>query len=138
MTVIASIARIAVITLSMALASAAQAEEPAGTLTLECAGTLTDVHNNLPAVSASKGIIVDFTERTVKGLGTPFDKVEVSSVNEALITFGGPNTDAGWAFQGSIDRVTGDPEAMGALRGPRGIVGVMVYLLKCKPTERKF
>jgi hypothetical protein len=113
----------------------AQAAEPM-TLALECAGTLTV--NNFPAVSASKGIIVDFTERTVKGFGTPIDKVELSSVNEALITFGGPNTDRGWTTQGSIDRVTGDLEAMGTLWGPHGIVGVMVYLLKCKPTQRIF
>jgi hypothetical protein len=137
MAVIAQIARI-VVTPAMLLALAALAAEPTGTLTLACEGTLTDVHSNLPAVSASKRIIVDFTERTVKGFGVPIDKVEVSSVSEALITFGGPNTDAGWTFQGSIDRVTGDLEAMGTLRGPRGIVGVMVYSLKCKPAQRMF
>src|ERR1700746_3182005 len=100
----ALIAQIALMSMLVVLAAqpTAQAAEPT-TLTRECAGTLTV--NSLPPVSASKGIIVDFTERTVKGFGTPFDKVEVSSVNEALITFGGRNRDGGLTTQGSIDRV---------------------------------
>jgi hypothetical protein len=126
----------AVMLLALGL-SVAHAAEPTGTLTLACVGTATDVNNKL-TVSTSKGIIVDLAERTVKGFGTPVDKVGVTGVNEAHISFGANINENGWSINGSIDRVTGDLEAYEYLWGKDKIAGMTTYLLQCKPTQRMF
>jgi hypothetical protein len=81
------------------------------TLTLTCEGTVKEDIKPKP-ISVSMGIIVNFSDRTVKGLGGRFDTVEITSVSETSVGFMTPITsDPAWTAIGSIDRVTGDLEA---------------------------
>jgi hypothetical protein len=59
------------------------------------------------------GVIVNFSDRTVQGLGVPgIDTVEITSVTETHVGFSTPIiSNPSWTASGSIDRVTGDLEA---------------------------
>jgi hypothetical protein len=122
--------------LVLASLSIAQAAEPTGTLTLACQGTAKLGQKTDPI---SKGIIVNFADRTVHGFGYPgasdrFDyPVKITGMNEVIIAFHGLNHDASESISGSIDRVTGDVEARNDTPS-----AILVYTLKCKPTQRMF
>jgi len=128
------------ILLALAALSTAQAAEPE-TLTLACQGTMTDPQkNDDKPTPISMGIIVDFANRTVHGFGSNpgfpsrFEfPVKITDMNEANLAFQGSNQ-IGESITGSIDRVTGDVEARAEMTQD----WIVLYLLKCKPTQRLF
>jgi hypothetical protein len=85
------------------------------------------------------GIVVNFTARTVQGLEFP---VKIASVDETTINFGGsePNGSTSWTITGSIDRVTGDMNAMSILIDAKTSMQLdsLTYALKCRPAQRMF
>jgi hypothetical protein len=113
------------------------AAEPTGTLALACEGTsewyLEGTKPTLDAVSF--GIIVDFTNRAVKGLPSYVEEeeVKVTRVDERSINFEGRYADSKRSINGSIDRVTGDLTALDKLGNLKTF-----YSLQCKPTQRMF
>jgi hypothetical protein len=125
--------------------STAQAAEPTtGTLTLACEGTSTETSEpDSKPKPISMGIIVNFTDRTVKGFGMSNigDLVKVDSANETTIAFSGSSPRGGWTIHGSIDRVTGALEAGSQLwdaNTPSNVIIGTGYSLKCKPAQRMF
>jgi hypothetical protein len=112
----------------------AQAAEPA-TLTLACEGTTwTNLDDAKQPIS--RGIIINFTARTVAGFldpGLDDFPVAIRTTTEVTVVFGGSNKKFGDSITGSIDRVTGDAEATFTL----GNI-TRRYSLKCKPTQRMF
>jgi len=119
------------------LSWSAQAE----TLALRCEGTVKEEMKPKP-VSVSMDIIINFSDRTVKGFGVSgIDTVEITSVTETSIGFSTPvRSDPTWTATGSIDRVTGNLEATTAMWNPskHSILAVSRYSLKCRPTQRMF
>jgi len=91
-------------------------------------------------------IMVDFTNRTVQGFGTPgfFDDfpLKITGMNEVTIAFGGHSRvqEADWSINGTIDRVTGDVEATSIQTNIKTIqmISSLNYALKCRPTQRMF
>ena len=81
------------------------------------------------------GIIVNFTDRTIKGLRPPGDEIKLTYVNEMSI---GLNSTVGgsWTFSGSIDRVTGELQATETQKLSQSETLTAYILLKCKPTQR--
>jgi hypothetical protein len=124
------IALIAIVTCSPLTVQAADT-----TLTLACQGTTTLGTKSEPI---SMGIIVDFANHTVHGFGYPgfsgrFDfPVKITGMNEVTIAFHGSNQTE--SVTGSIDRVTGDVEA----RTQTSPDMILLYALKCRPTQRMF
>ena len=132
--------------LALASLSIAQAAEPTGTLTLACKGErVTHPGGSDPGSDdlkepISMGIIVNFEARTLNGFGEDWsypNPIRIHNVTETLIPFGYTQTreEGGKSIQGSIDRVTGDVNAVISfpLYVPR-----LIYSLKCKPTQRMF
>jgi len=85
------------------------------------------------------GIIVNFTDRTVKGFGGDWSlPIPIHEVNETFVTF--EDHQAG-LFEASIIGIiefdTGDMEAVMKLSGKTGKLENF-YILQCKPTQRMF
>jgi hypothetical protein len=114
--------------------STAQAAE--GVLTLTCQGrTITKIGTGPSKEEPmSMGVIVNFTARTVTGFRPRSDDipVEINAVNEKAVEFGGYNK-SGDIVAGSIDRVTGDLEAISASGS-----WTTSYSLQCEPKQRMF
>jgi hypothetical protein len=123
------------------------------TLTLACQGTTTWIGlEDAKPEPISMGIIVNFTQRTVKGFGTPgnlgpgiFDyPVKITAWNEVTVVFRGEEIFfAGTqrhSIRGSIDRVTGDVEATSIATNVKTGKTIIAtnYTLKCRPTQRMF
>jgi hypothetical protein len=112
------------------------------TLALACEGTVKE-DIKLNPIPVSMGIIINFSDRTIKGFGVPgIDTVEITSVTETSFRFGTPiRSDPAWTATGSIDRVTGNLEATTAkwdASNTHNILAVSRYALKCRPTQRMF
>jgi hypothetical protein len=91
----------------------------------------------------SMGIIINFTNRTVQGLGAPgvLDyPVEIVAWNDVTVAFFGSHERTGSSTFGIIDRVTGDVGATStAMAAKTGNILMSVhYALKCWPTHRIF
>jgi hypothetical protein len=122
--------------------SVAQAAEPTGTLTLLCQGERMSRSSSDTAPAQeqiSMGIIVNFTDRTVKGFGRDWSlPIPIHEVNETFVTF--EDHQAG-LFEASIIGIiefdTGDMEAVMKLSGKTGKLENF-YILQCKPTQRMF
>jgi hypothetical protein len=121
--------------------STAQSAEPVS-LMLACQGTviIKRVESDYDPVPISMGLIVNFTNHTVKGTARwgPFlfdDEIPITQSNEDTVTFRGLSKFLGMTISGSMDRVTGD---VGMLALETGRDGYYDYLLKCKPTQRMF
>jgi hypothetical protein len=117
-----------------------QSAEPVS-LTLACQGTVT-THvyggSEYDPELVSMGLIVNFTNHTVKGTArwAPFlfdDEIPIIHSNQDTITFRGLSEFLGMKIHGSVDRVTGNV-TMQAL----GDKWNYSYALKCKPTQRMF
>jgi hypothetical protein len=126
-------ALIAIVTYSPLTARAADT-----TLTLACQGTTTTKIGEGPPKQEpfSMGVTVDFTDRTVAAgfmprFGVFREKIN-SIINERTVDFADMDK-SGDGISGSIDRVTGDLEAI-------SVVGnwTISYSLKCRPTQRMF
>ena len=114
--------------------SIAQSAEPAK-LTLACEGTASNAtKTNAKPDLISAGIIIDFTDRTVKGFpflsSAPDIAIKITHVTETTIQLRGEGETAA-AFIGVIDRVTGDLTAVSFQTSH-------FFHLKCKPTQRMF
>jgi hypothetical protein len=115
----------------------AQAAEPT-TLTLACTGTTTTRIGGGPPKEEpfSMGVTVDFTDRTIAAgfkprFGVFRGKIN-SIINERTADFSAMDKN-GDGVSGTIDRVTGDLEAI-------SVVGnwTIRYALHCEPKQRKF
>jgi len=98
----------------------AQAAEPE-TLTLACEGTVTgtsDLTKGAKKEPISRGIIVDFKNRTVQGFAiNAYDSsseypVRITGTNDVTVTFSGSHDSGSTVARtdGTIDRVTGAVE----------------------------
>jgi hypothetical protein len=120
------------------LIATAQAAEPTETLTLACRGERISwgAPNTDPVKEqVSMGIIVNFTARTVNGLGSDWrDAIPIHTITETAITFfvERQNDPVEASIIGAIDRITGDVDAGITASGSSGKVS-MLYSLKCKP-----
>ena len=121
--------------------STAQAAEPE-TLTLACEGTATSIHKPGFHEPVSMGIIVNFTRRTIQGLGlfrVGEDDIKVTTMNDVAVEFRGSKPKRGyeldWTIMGRIDRVTGDVSALKKTDMPYDLTE---YVLKCRPAQRLF
>ena len=121
------------------LSMTASADE---SLTLACQGmvTVTTSMPNKPTTyeppePISMGIILNLTDRTVSGLGSP---VTIDSIEDVNIQFSRSDEKIGYRVSGSINRVTGDTEItkmdVSKALGTRSDY----YLLQCRPTQRMF
>ena len=116
----------------------AQAAEPTETLTLSCRGEKIwwGAPNTDPVKEqVSIGIIVNFTARTVNGLGTDWrDAIPIHTISETAITFFAErqNDPVEASIIGTIDRISGDLDAGIKVPGSSGKVSIL-YSLKCKP-----
>jgi hypothetical protein len=128
--------------LLLAWSFAAQAQ-PA-TLTLACKGTATEyfLQGKTADQPISMDIIVNLTDRTVRGFGFPFDTepLKIGYVNDVEVRFGGEQeTSVRSMINGSINRVTGDVDATWSFVDRKGTLEPhMTYELQCKPTQRMF
>jgi hypothetical protein len=121
--------------------SSAHAAEPTGTLTLACKGTVTiksSSGSEYDPDPISMGLIVNFTNRTVKGTARwgPYlfdNEIPITDANEDTVVFSGFSKFLGMTIVGSMDRVTGDV-LISATEKDRAYD----YALKCKPTQRMF
>jgi hypothetical protein len=118
------------------------------TLTLACDGTATDISMppgstdiTIPAGKpepASMGIIINSTAQTVAGFNFP---LKITSSDETRIFFDGSD-DTELTHRriiGSIDRMTGDMKATSIKMDKKTFISLdVLYLLKCKPTQRMF
>jgi hypothetical protein len=134
------IALTAMVTCGLVTAQAADT-----TLTLACQGTTTGGTEDAKPEPISMGIIVNFTNRTVQGFGSPglIDyPVKITAWNDVTVSFGGSYVSANQQLSiiGSIDRVTGDVEAtnMSTNTKTNQTVYSLQYTLKCRPTQRMF
>jgi hypothetical protein len=122
-----------------------QLDRAAATLTLACQGTTTEsLEPDAKKYPVSMGIVVNFTDRTVRGfyllelLEIP---VKITAANK-VVAFGGqrksPSTLT--SIHGSIDRVTGDLAATLAVSEAKTskIYSTTIYAQKCRPTQRMF
>jgi hypothetical protein len=137
--------RCACIALVVMLVSTAHADD--ATLTLACQGTTTFGTEDVKREPISMGIIVDFTNHTVHGFGYPGSSgrfafpVKITGMNEVTVAFHGSESrnQVEESITGSIDRVTGDVEARTQVSDSKtGILSILRYALKCRPTQRMF
>jgi hypothetical protein len=121
--------------------------EPA-TLTLACKGETTayqtPINNNTDPQPISLGLIVDWTNKTIKGFPFP-GAIAIVQVTELAILFHG--TSGTGVFDGKIDRVTGDAEGHSAMYKSLksadmlksdNMMGGYDFALKCTPAQRMF
>jgi hypothetical protein len=112
-------------------------------LTLACKGTTIAGYEGAKPEPLSMGIIVNFTNRTVQGFGSPgvVDyPVKITAWNEVTVTFYGSDEKMGLTTRGAIDRVTGDVDATSMAYDSKSgkVVSQNVYTLKCRPAQRMF
>jgi hypothetical protein len=116
--------------------------EPA-TLTLACKGATISYQTAEPE-PISLGLIVDLTNKTIKGFPFPGD-IAIIQVTELHILF--HKISGTLVFDGRIDRVTGDVEGHSAqykslksteMLKPDNVMGGFTFALKCTPTQRMF
>ena len=114
----------------------AQAAEPTETLALACRGERIwwGAPNTDPVKEqVSIGIIVNFTARTVNGLGTDWrDAIPIHTITETAIFAERQDDPVEASIIGTIDRITGDVDAGITASGSSGKVS-MLYSLKCNP-----
>jgi hypothetical protein len=106
------------------------------TVALACQGTMAPWPRteHVKSEPVSMDIIINLTARTVQGFGTTrlMDyPVKITGVNEVTVTF--DDTYETSSIMGSINRMTGDMEAMVSGRGHL----LMSYALKCRPAQRQ-
>jgi hypothetical protein len=106
------------------------------TLTVACQGTVTEtmMGEEKKPEPISLGIILNFTNRTVQGFGSP---VKIIAWDEVMVRFSEDNKSSEAAFIGSIDRVTGTLEASSFER-MSGSITTTSYALKCSTAQRMF
>ena len=121
--------------------STAQAADT--TLTLACQGTVTlikDGRERKPE-PISMGMIANLTAQTITGLGGPGDDtpMTITGFDDLHISFRG-SAGNWWTIQGSIDRVTGDMEAISTNweLTTHEVAFSQLLALKCRPTQRMF
>jgi len=116
------------------LVSTASAAEPE-TLTLACQGTTTEEKAKPKPISL--GIIINFTAGTVEGFNTP---AKIAHFDQVTISFDATREQRGNQFfvAGSIDRVTGDANALSISELVGGRTIFKEYALKCRPAQRMF
>ena len=109
-------------------------------LTLACQGTTKDttVEDAKPE-PISMGIVVNLTDRTVQGFGlSAVLPLKVTEVDDVSVTFSGSEpkpTVTKWNIYGSINRVTGDVEAISSaldMKTGQSITSTS-FALKCRP-----
>jgi hypothetical protein len=136
-----------IIALTAVFAGQTMAHAADATLTLACQGTTTSGVEDAKPERVSMGIIVNFTNRTVQGFGTPglMDyPVKITAWNEVTVVFGGSEDffkeTQRASIMGSIDRVTGDAEATSMVTDAKTgkIITSTSYALKCRPAQRMF
>ena len=124
----------------------AQAAEPE-TLTLACKGTTTlDLgYEGAKPEPISMGIVINFSAGTVQGFGNPgaLDyPVKITGANKVTVAFLGSleTRYSNYRTQGSINRVTGDVEAISMVYDSKtgNILAQTAYTLQCRPTQRMF
>jgi hypothetical protein len=122
----------AAMVLALAL-STAQAAEPTGTLTLACEGTSEEnTDSDLGPIIIWTNLIIDFSDRTVKGIGT--SEAKITSVTEKSISFRTPSNQPEGAVNGRLDRVTGNLEAtLSWHRYTNHPLIVTSFWMQCKP-----
>jgi len=140
-----------VIGLAVMLVSTAHAADE--TPTLACQGTVTETigEEEKKPEPISMGIIVNFTNSTVRGFGNPDSKygedfpVKITGANDVTISFRGERPDKPKAVTsrmiiGTIDRVTGDVNADDTQTNLKTskIAYSTRYALKCRPAQRMF
>jgi len=139
-----SLHRACIIALTAMVASpTAQAADT--TLTLACQGTVTTGVKEAAPEPVSLGIVLNFTNRTVQGFGSPGFRdypVEITAWNDVTVVFAGSDDTRGSrsSISGTIDRVTGDVEAFSSLTDAKTgkTITSTSYALKCRPTQRMF
>jgi hypothetical protein len=130
-----------------ALSMPAQAQQDV--LTLACKGTSTTEDEKPTPVS--KGLIVNFTTRTIQGfvspglLGLGDYPVNIDWFNDAIVEFSGskkvPDTKSTYILHGKIDRVTGDvePSELSVYESETPPKNISTkYSLNCRPAQRMF
>ena len=109
-------------------------------LTLACQGTTKDttVEGAKPE-PVSMGIVVNFTDRTVQGFGlSAVFPLKITEVGDVSVTFSSSEpkpTVTQWNIYGSINRVTGDVEAISSaldMKTGQSITSTS-FALKCRP-----
>jgi hypothetical protein len=114
------------------------------TLTLACKGTTTAYDDTATPEPLSLSLLVDFTNKIVKGFPFP-SNVTITQVTELAIYF--HNSIAASVFDGRMDRVTGNVEGHSALykstaatemMKPGNVLGGYNFSLKCIPAKQKF
>ena len=116
-----------------------RAAEPTETLTLACRGERIwwGAPNTDPVKEqVSMGIIVNFTARTVNGLGSDWrDAIPIHTITDTAITFFAErqNDSVEGSIIVTIDRITGDVDAGINTSGSSGKVSIL-YSLKCEPS----
>jgi hypothetical protein len=112
--------------------SVAHAAEPTGTLMLACEGMMTTINGpSRKEGPFTTSIIIDFASGTGE-----FDRLPIAFIFNVTETSIGFHV---WVkpdyLTGTIDRMTGKVTASGTKSGDDVIV---LYELKCKPTQRMF
>jgi hypothetical protein len=116
--------------------STAQAAERA--LVLACEGKVTQPSGPKPE-PVTIGIIINFTAGTVTWADSSDFPLTITKLNEMTVDFRGSNGSR--TLTGSIDRKTGDADAISTLLGDpktRRITLMNHYSLKCRPTQQMF
>jgi hypothetical protein len=130
---------IAAIILVSCLSTTAQAVET-GMLTLACKGTAVTGHEDAKPDPVSTGLRVNFTAGTVQGFtvtGSLDVPIKITGIDKATVAFAG-SSGPDWSLLGSIDRLTGEVEALYMTKDGTGPLLSVNYALKCRPTQRKF
>jgi hypothetical protein len=130
-------------TVTIVVAGLSRAQAADTVLTLACQGTTTSGVEDAKPEPVSMGLIVNFTNRTVQGFGSPgvIDyPVKITAWNEVTVAFLGSEDKYRSSIRGSIDRVTGDVEATSMVTDAKtgNIVASTSYALKCRPAQRMF
>jgi hypothetical protein len=132
--------------LLLAFAFAATAQAQPAPFTLTCKGTASEYRlSPYPNEERpiSMGIIVNLTDRTVRGFEWPFDDdpLEIGYVNDVEVRFFGRYKGVvETIISGTINRVTGDVDATSSFvdQKPGSPEPHITYTLQCKPTQRMF
>src|SRR5262249_20702871 len=118
---------------------------------LACEGTVIaegdEAKENAKPEPVSKGIIVDFKNRIVRGFGSnAYDPsgdypVRIIGMNETTVTFSGFRAKGSVEHRtdGTMDRVTGAVDVSESSTTESGkVIWSFAYLLKCRPAQRMF
>jgi hypothetical protein len=128
----------AAIILVAGLSTTAQAVEK-GTLALACKGTAVAGREDAKPDPVSMGLRVNFTAGTVQGFvvtGSLDVPIKITGMDKTTVAFAG-SSGSDWSLLGSIDRVTGEVEALYMKTVGTGPLLSINYALKCRPTQRR-